>query len=79
MNQQTLSYADVEVLGTFELPSRELMGYLLKVTVGDVTVFEDSFNDLVDAQRVCANIQAGVLAGQKAECEITGGGGINNH
>jgi hypothetical protein len=76
MNKQALAFADVEALGTLELPSREMMGYLLKVTVGDVTVFEDSFNDLVDAQRVCANIQVGLL--QKAECEITGGGGINN-
>jgi hypothetical protein len=73
MNKQALSYADVEALGTFELPSRELMGYLVRVTVGDVEIANGSFNDLIDAQRFCAQVQVGLL--QKAECEITGGGG----
>lgn len=72
MAKQALTFADVEALGTFELPARELMGYLVKVTVGDVTVIEDSFNDLVDAQRFCIQVTA-LIAGSK--CEITGGGG----
>jgi hypothetical protein len=72
--KQTLTLADVEAQGAFELPARELMGYLVKVTVGDINVANGSFNDLVDAQRFCVQVTA-LLAGSK--CTITGGGGIH--
>jgi hypothetical protein len=71
--KRALSYADVEVLGAFELPSRELMGRPVKVTVGDVTIIENRFNHIVEVRRFCAD-QVTVL-GSVAECEITSGRG----
>ena len=75
MAKQALTFADVEAQGAFELPSRELMGYLVKVTVGDITVLERSFNDLIDAQRFC--VQVTLIGNNK--CEITGGGGQHSY
>jgi hypothetical protein len=70
--KQALSYAEVEVLGAFEPPSGNLMGHPVNVTVGGVTIIEDRFNRLVEAQRFCAMVAALV---PEAECEIAGGCG----